>query len=228
MEAHVRRKGIQCFSTLSALSSSICRWTRSELTFVRHRFDLPKFYAEAHRVLRPGGTLAAWGYDLLRLNDEDADPYDSNLLCMLLRIMQCISAGAVGIADCERIRSMGTCKVLQHLCVTVSQHPLCICSVLEKLYGDTLGPYWDDRRRLIESHYEGERDLQFYCVAALALAALSVRGSPGFVLLAMASTIGIAAAIRNVVNMLRGRVQAWSRLHRLRTCGGGPSTRNTP
>jgi ubiquinone/menaquinone biosynthesis C-methylase UbiE len=57
-----------------------------------HWFDLPKFYAEAHRVLRPGGTLAAWGYDLCRLNDEDADP------------------------------------------------------VLRKLYGDTLGPYWDERR----------------------------------------------------------------------------------
>ena len=40
---------------------------------VHHRFDLPRFYAEAHRVLRPGGVLAAWGYDLCRLNDEDAD-----------------------------------------------------------------------------------------------------------------------------------------------------------
>ncbi len=26
---------------------------------VSYRFDLPRFYAEAHRVLRPGGTLAA-------------------------------------------------------------------------------------------------------------------------------------------------------------------------
>jgi hypothetical protein len=40
---------------------------------VRGRFDLPRFYAEAHRVLRPGGVLAAWGYDLCKLNDEDAD-----------------------------------------------------------------------------------------------------------------------------------------------------------
>lgn len=40
---------------------------------VHGRFDLPRFYAEAHRVLRPGGVLAAWGYDLCRLNDEDAD-----------------------------------------------------------------------------------------------------------------------------------------------------------
>lgn len=40
---------------------------------VRGRFDLPRFYAEAHRVLRPGGVLAAWGYDLCKLNDANAD-----------------------------------------------------------------------------------------------------------------------------------------------------------
>lgn len=66
-----------------------------------HWFDLQKFYTEAHRVLQPGGTLAVWGYDLCRLNDEDADP------------------------------------------------------VLQKLYSETLGPYWDERRRLIETHYDG-------------------------------------------------------------------------
>ncbi|KAJ3147015.1 hypothetical protein HDU89_005823 [Geranomyces variabilis] len=27
-----------------------------------HWFDLPKFYAEAHRVLKPNGTVAVWGY----------------------------------------------------------------------------------------------------------------------------------------------------------------------
>ena len=31
-----------------------------------HWFDLNNFYPEMRRVLRPGGTLAAWGYGLLR------------------------------------------------------------------------------------------------------------------------------------------------------------------
>jgi SAM-dependent methyltransferase len=43
------------------------------LTVHCDRFDLQRFYAEAHRVLRPGGVLATWGYDLIKLNDEDAD-----------------------------------------------------------------------------------------------------------------------------------------------------------
>lgn len=33
-----------------------------------HWFDLPAFYAEAGRVLRPGGVLAAWGYGLMQVN----------------------------------------------------------------------------------------------------------------------------------------------------------------
>jgi len=31
-----------------------------------HWFDLDRFYAEVRRVLRPGGVLAAWGYDWMR------------------------------------------------------------------------------------------------------------------------------------------------------------------
>ncbi len=29
------------------------------------RFDHDRFYPEAHRILKPGGCLAAWGYDLM-------------------------------------------------------------------------------------------------------------------------------------------------------------------
>jgi ubiquinone/menaquinone biosynthesis C-methylase UbiE len=35
-----------------------------------HWFDLPRFYAEATRVLRPGGLVAAWTYNLFRLDPE--------------------------------------------------------------------------------------------------------------------------------------------------------------
>jgi SAM-dependent methyltransferase len=33
-----------------------------------HWFDLPKFYAEAKRVLKPAGFIAVWNYDFLQIN----------------------------------------------------------------------------------------------------------------------------------------------------------------
>ncbi len=38
-----------------------------------HWFDLPAFYAEARRVVRPGGLVAAWSYGDARLDDAAAD-----------------------------------------------------------------------------------------------------------------------------------------------------------
>jgi len=35
-----------------------------------HWFDLPEFYAEVKRVLKPQGVFAAWGYNLLRVEDD--------------------------------------------------------------------------------------------------------------------------------------------------------------
>ena len=35
-----------------------------------HWFDLPRFYAEARRVLRPGGVVALWTYELPRVDPE--------------------------------------------------------------------------------------------------------------------------------------------------------------
>jgi SAM-dependent methyltransferase len=35
-----------------------------------HWLDLPRFYAEARRVLRPDGALAAWSYGLLAVKDD--------------------------------------------------------------------------------------------------------------------------------------------------------------
>lgn len=67
-----------------------------------HWFDLPAFYAEAARVLRPGGCLALWTYAAARLP-------------------RC------GAAD----------------------------AALMRVFDTTLGPYWDDRRRLVDALYAG-------------------------------------------------------------------------
>ena len=40
-----------------------------------HWFELPRFFAECERVLRPGGVLVAWGYQDIEL---DADIADAN------------------------------------------------------------------------------------------------------------------------------------------------------
>lgn len=40
-----------------------------------HWFDLPRFHAEAARVLRPGGVLALWGYGRLTLPGELDPPF---------------------------------------------------------------------------------------------------------------------------------------------------------
>jgi SAM-dependent methyltransferase len=38
-----------------------------------HWFDLPKFFAECNRVLRPGGVLFAWGYQDIEVDDGIAE-----------------------------------------------------------------------------------------------------------------------------------------------------------
>lgn len=38
-----------------------------------HWFDLDRFYAEAQRVLKPGGLLAVWSYGVLHLDDPACD-----------------------------------------------------------------------------------------------------------------------------------------------------------
>lgn len=39
-----------------------------------HWLDLPRFYAEVRRVLRPGGVLAAWTYGVLLVDGEGVNP----------------------------------------------------------------------------------------------------------------------------------------------------------
>ena len=42
-----------------------------------HWFDFDRFYAEARRVLKPGGVLAAWTYQLLRPEPEICEIFDT-------------------------------------------------------------------------------------------------------------------------------------------------------
>ncbi len=43
-----------------------------------HWFDMPAFYAEAKRILKPGGLLAVWTYDLLKLEIHELEPLIEN------------------------------------------------------------------------------------------------------------------------------------------------------
>ena len=49
-----------------------------------HWFDLPRFYAEVNRVLRPGGVLAVWAYGINRIEggavDAIVQDYYGNIL----------------------------------------------------------------------------------------------------------------------------------------------------
>jgi len=40
-----------------------------------HWFDINKFYDAVDKLLKPGGTLAIWGYGVNSLNNEEADRY---------------------------------------------------------------------------------------------------------------------------------------------------------
>ena len=72
-----------------------------------YRFDIPRFYTEAARILKPGGTLAAWTYDICTINGADS---------AATRALHAIYSG----------RGEGQ-----------------------------LGPYWSDRRALVDRRYAG-------------------------------------------------------------------------
>lgn len=64
-----------------------------------HWFDRPAFYAEARRVVRPGGVVAAWTYGHPTIDEPSAD------------------------------------------------------FLLQRLYSDTVGPYWPKERALVDAAY---------------------------------------------------------------------------
>lgn len=48
-----------------------------------HWFDLPRFFAEARRTLRPSGVLAIWGYAFFRISPEVDAAMSKNVLSVL-------------------------------------------------------------------------------------------------------------------------------------------------
>ena len=76
-----------------------------------HWFDVSRFYHEIkERVLRPGGSVACWGYCLF-----------------------CFVPGGV-LTDLQKIEEAN--------------------AALHAVHDGVLGPYWDSRRKLIETKYE--------------------------------------------------------------------------
>lgn len=90
----------------------------------------------------------------------------------------------------------------------------CCCRVLQKLYSETLGPYWDERRHLIETHYDGAEDassLTDVCLCRTAMASMQA---------------GFATCLRHQSSIAVRVSQAWSRASRgsLRMCSAGTWT----
>lgn len=69
--AHAGGPGNVDFRVASAEASGLADDSIDLVTVAQaaHWFDLPRFYAEARRMLKPGGVLALWGYGRLCLPD---------------------------------------------------------------------------------------------------------------------------------------------------------------
>lgn len=67
----VQRKNIQ-YQVSKAEESPFVAESFDLITVAQalHWFDHPPFFEEVNRVLKPGGILAVWGYDLIRIHPE--------------------------------------------------------------------------------------------------------------------------------------------------------------
>jgi SAM-dependent methyltransferase len=65
----VKGESVDVITVATAVSKAfLCSYARLSLTVRKvHWFDLPRFYAAAHKVLRPGGTVAIWSAGRPRL-----------------------------------------------------------------------------------------------------------------------------------------------------------------
>lgn len=77
--AHARGPANVSFRVATAESSGLADASIDLVTVAQaaHWFDLPRFYTEAHRVLKPDGVTALWGYGRLVLPEG----MDASFLC---------------------------------------------------------------------------------------------------------------------------------------------------
>lgn len=73
------------YRTAAAENVDLCDETVDLITVAQamHWFDIPAFFKEAERVLKPGGVLAVWNYHLLKIEpaiDEIVDEFYTNRL----------------------------------------------------------------------------------------------------------------------------------------------------
>jgi hypothetical protein len=127
-----------------------------------HWFNLPVFYAEAARILRPGGVLASWGYATCTLGDPTLDAlvaelYDGDLgpywspKCVRLGVRVCLGwvAGGGGSAVSRKHHSV---------CAQSASSALCVCM---RGVSPHVTRVWRGRRRLVDAHYAGMEPTNF-------------------------------------------------------------------
>jgi len=124
-----------------------------------HWFDLPRFYAEARRVLKPDGVLAVWTYGVQSLGacrtleSSAANRPRRPLFYRLLAPWNNHAAAnpaknGLGGADFRYRRPMSD-RLLEDEAVN---------ACVQRFYRDTVGPYWPPERLLVE---QGYRTLDF-------------------------------------------------------------------
>lgn len=64
-----------CVAPAEASGLAACSADLVTVAQAAHWFDLPRFYAEAARVLKPGGVIALWGYGRVVLPGEMDAPF---------------------------------------------------------------------------------------------------------------------------------------------------------
>lgn len=138
------------------------------------RFDAPAFYAEARRVLQPGGTLAVWGKPAGRqqLPGRGAPTTTSLTLCPLpcppstqspsLRTPACLPACLYWLPIHVPAPAFPHCSGygLPFFCNPPGRThaPAALAALrraLQEMHTATLGAHWDSRRWLVDNSYRG-------------------------------------------------------------------------
>ena len=126
-------------STVVSAAMQPVKSSRSTVAITPRRFDIPAFYREAARVLRPGGTIAIWTYDR----------------CFRCVLSKCI-LDMTRDARFGRLMQVPMLADRDEFCRGTFVDEPAATAALEKLFTERLGPYWDPRMRLaMVDHYRG-------------------------------------------------------------------------